>query len=259
MGLRYIAADFDQAWSVLFPNKPTPQPHDVNILFNAQSLPYGCSAEMLRKWGEQLSWDIHPIKALGPNAWLIGSKEHPPQGILTFNGKPVLLKHLPPRDVTAPSPIVAGPKPLRTEYKKGTGTNEQFGAQGDPWATAAIQKGLPPAFPANMPGPSEAKFLEQDAKIEEQNAKIQKMNDALEKLTVDTKQEFLNVQERENQSQRQMQTAIQAVNSDLESAFQTAIQQQSAQLNGTLGELRNLLQAKQKRPRGKEAEDMEDD
>ena len=56
-----------------------------------------------------------------------------------------------------------------------------------------------------------------------------------------------------------MQTAIQAVKSDLESAFQTAIQQQSAQLNGTLGELRNLLQAKQKRPRGKEAEDMEDD
>ena len=59
----------------------------------------------LRKWGsEQLNWDIHPIKALGPNAWLIGSKVHPPPGILTFNSKPVLLKHLPPKDATAPSP-----------------------------------------------------------------------------------------------------------------------------------------------------------
>ena len=257
MGLRFSAVDFDQAWGVLFPGKPTPKPHDVNMLFHAQSLPYGCNADMLRKWGEQLNWDIHPIKALGPNAWLIGSKVHPPPGILTFNSKPVLLKHLPPKDATAPSPIVAGPKPLKSDAKRSTNANEQFGMQGDPWAPAAQQKGLPPAF-ANT-GPSETKFKEQDAKIDEQNVKIQRMNDALEKLTADTKQEFLNVQEREKQSQLQMHTAIQAVKSDLESAFQNAIQQQSVQLNGTLGELRALLQAKPKRARANADGDMEDD
>ena len=114
-------------------------------------------------------------------------------------------------------PIVAGPKPLKSDAKRSTNANEQFGMQGDPWAPAAQQKGLPPAF-ANT-GPSETKFKEQDAKIDEQNVKIQRMNDALEKLTADTKQEFLNVQEREKQSQLQMHTAIQAVKSDLESAL----------------------------------------
>ena len=56
-----------------------------------------------------------------------------------------------------------------------------------------------------------------------------------------------------------MHTAIQAVKSDLESAFQNAIQQQSVQLNGTLGELRALLQAKPKRARANADGDMEDD
>ena len=51
MGLRFSAVEFDQAWGVLFPGKPTPKPHDVNMLFHAQSLPYGCNADMPQKMG----------------------------------------------------------------------------------------------------------------------------------------------------------------------------------------------------------------
>jgi hypothetical protein len=44
---------------------------------------------------------------------------------------------------------------------------------------------------------------------------------------------------------------------DLETSFQSALMQQSTQLNSTLGELRSLLQTSTKRGRGADEESME--
>jgi hypothetical protein len=54
-----------------------------------------------------------------------------------------------------------------------------------------------------------------------------------------------------------MHTAIQGMKADLETSFQSALMQQSTQLNSTLGELRSLLQTSTKRGRGADEESME--
>ena len=259
-GLRYSAEDFPKAWAVLFPDKPVPDAVDTSNLFQIQCLPYGCSSEMLMQWSQLMSWTIKPIKALGPNSWLVGSKDFPPEGLHSFNTQPVLIKHLPPRDVTQASPIVAGPQPSRRDKQRLLQeAGDPYGPHYDPWAYSA-SKGHnvhpSPAGSKDHQGPTETRFQEQEAKISEQNAKIEKIEQALEQFKNDTKVEFQNAHEREKAAQFEMQGALRAVKTELESSLQAAIHQQSNQLNATLGELRSLLQSKPKRGRD-DAEDME--
>lgn len=251
-GLRYATGDYDAAWRMLFPDKPIPQAYDASNLFRIDSLPHGCSAEMLNKWSEVVKWQFRPLKALGPNAWLVGSTSMPPSEFLTFNAKPVLVKYLPPKDVTHASPIVAGPLPTKNDRLK-----TACGVMEDPWAQAAQQRGLPPVLNRDLTGPTETRLKEQDTKLEEQSSRIEQMEQALEQLRADTKQGFDQVQQREQQAQMNMHTAIQGMKADLETSFQSALMQQSTQLNSTLGELRSLLQTSTKRGRGADEESME--
>jgi hypothetical protein len=237
---------------MLFPDKPIPQAYDASNLFRIDSLPHGCSAEMLNKWSEVVKWQFRPLKALGPNAWLVGSTSMPPSEFLTFNAKPVLVKYLPPKDVTHASPIVAGPLPTKNDRLK-----TACGVMEDPWAQAAQQRGLPPVLNRDLTGPTETRLKEQDTKLEEQSSRIEQMEQALEQLRADTKQGFDQVQQREQQAQMNMHTAIQGMKADLETSFQSALMQQSTQLNSTLGELRSLLQTSTKRGRGADEESME--
>eukprot|EP00435_Cladocopium_sp_Y103_P033542 s1250_g8.t1 len=257
-GLRFATADYDNAWKTLFPEKPVPVAHDTSNLYQVQSLPYGCTAEMLTQWSAAIGWSFKALKALGPTSWLLGCSDKPPAEFLTFNGRPVLIKHIPAKDSTQVNPIIAGPLPS-------TANKIQAPAEGiggplgfDPWARAAHNKGLPPVLNKDMPGPSETKFQDQDAKIEAQNHRLELMEQTIDKLRQDTKHEFELVQQREKQAHIQVHTAIQNVKQDLQQAFQQAIGQQSQQLNGTLQELRSLLQTKPKRSREAEEEEMSD-
>jgi site-specific DNA-cytosine methylase len=253
LGLRFAAADFESSWKLIFPDKPAPKGHESCHLFQVQSLPYGCTADMLTKWSTTIGWEFRAMKALGPNSWLVGSKTMPQASFFTFNSKPVLVKFLPPKDVTAANPIIAGPKPQKQENRKSPGAASETSASAfDPWAQSAYNRGLPPAFTKDLTGPTESRLQEQDGKIE-------KLEVALEQLRHDTKAGFEQVQQRELQAQKHVQDAIHSVKSELENAFQSAIVQQSNQLNGTLNELRSLLISKSKRSReaGGEEEDME--
>lgn len=260
-GLRFATDDYEAAWKILCPDRQVPAAQDTPNLFQIQSLPYGCSAEMLTKWSESIGWAFKPLKALGPTGWLVGSKEQPPAEFLTFNAKPVLVKFIQPKDSVNTSPIVAGPLPSKSDssQKAATATNGPLGGplSFDPWAKSAQGKGLPPAFTREQTGPSEMKFKEQDGKIEAQNQKLAEMENAIEQLRQDTKSGFEQVHQREQQAQAQVHAAIKTVKQDLEHAFQQAICQQSNQLNGTLQELRSLLQTKPKRGRSEESNGME--
>ena len=200
-GLRFSAVDYETAWKVINPDRPVPAAHDTSNVFQVQSLPYGCNADMLRKWSEAIGWEFKPLKALGPTAWLVGSQNLPPSEFLTFNAKPVLVKLIPPKDSVNSSPIIAGPLPSKTEQsnvKAGIARGPLGGPPGfDPWAMSAQNKGLPAAFPRDQAGPSEMRFTEQDAKIEAQNQKLAVMEQALEQLKIETKTGFEQVQERE--------------------------------------------------------------
>ena len=261
MGLRYAKGDYDQAWAVIFPDREIPKAHDMQHMFQLQSLPYGCSASMLEQWSQNNKWNFKAVKALGPNAWLIGSAEMPPQGIHMFNSKPILIKYLPPKDVAARSPIVAGPQPRRTEKATSSISNtEHSGASFDPWAGYNQHKLMQSQArqQKELPGPTEARFQEHATKLNDHGEQLARMEKALTQLKQDTQQEFQNVANREKQLQTQVQTAITSVKSELETSFQNAINKQSTQLNDTLGELRQLLQTSTKRVRTPEENDMQD-
>ena len=168
----------------------------------------------------------------------------PPEGIHTFNSRPVLIKYLPPRD--------------SLQMAAGDASSAFF----DPWAAAAQLKtanaSANATSTANVPGPTEARFQEHANKLNEQETKLQQIEHALTKLQKDTQHEFQQVQVREQQAQAQVQQAIMTVKNELDNSFQKGIQQQSVQLNSTLGELRSLLQAPPKRSRSPAEEEMED-
>ena len=255
MGLRFSSKDFDRAWAVIFPGKEAPKVQEVHHMFQLQSLPYGTTAAMLEQWANNIGWTFKAIKALGPNSWLIGSCDMPPPGLQLFNNRPILIKHLPPKDTANGNPIVAGPMPRKVDRNAmSSASTDQTSPHFDPWAGYNANK-MQPAQPKDLTGPTEAKFQEHAAKLNSQGEQIQKIEKALMQLQSDTKQEFQNVQQREQQTQMQMQAAINAVKTDLESSFQQAISQQSLQLNSTLGELRTLLQAKPKRTRSADGDD----
>jgi len=242
--LRYAEKDFEAAWNLVNPGKPVPQAMDTQNLFQVQCLPYGCSADMLHKWSQLIQWEFRAIRAVGPTSWLIGSKSMPPEGIHTFNSRPVLIKYLPPRD--------------SLQMAAGDASSAFF----DPWAAAAQLKtanaSANATSTANVPGPTEARFQEHANKLNEQETKLQQIEHALTKLQKDTQHEFQQVQVREQQAQAQVQQAIMTVKNELDNSFQKGIQQQSVQLNSTLGELRSLLQAPPKRSRSPAEEEMED-
>ena len=104
---------------------------------------------------------------------------------------------------------------------------------------------------------TEARFQEHAAKLNDHGEQLARMEKAITQLKTDTQQEFQNVQKREQQMQIQVQNAISSVKSELEVSFQNAINQQSSQLNNTLGELRQLLQTKSKRSRASDESDMD--
>lgn len=259
-GLRYAEKDFEAAWNLVNPGKPVPQAMDTQNLFQVQCLPYGCSADMLHKWSQLIQWEFRAIRAVGPTSWLIGSKSIPPEGIHTFNSRPVLIKYLPPRDSLQNNPILAGPMPSKKEVAVAAG--DASSAFFDPWAAAAQLKTANASASANntanVPGPTEARFQEHANKLNEQETKLQQIEHALTKLQEDTRHEFQQVQVREQQAQAQVQQAIMTVKNELDNSFQKAIQQQSVQLNNTLGELRSLLQAPPKRSRSPTEEEMKD-
>ena len=105
---------------------------------------------------------------------------------------------------------------------------DHSGPHFDPWANYNHQKASQ-SQPRDTAGPTEARFQEHAARLQDHNEKLTKM---------------------------QMHAAIATVKTELESSFQHAINQQSHQLNSTLGELRQLLQAKPKRNRAADDDDM---
>ena len=195
---------------------------------------------------------------------MVGSQIKPPSDFMTFNGKPVLVKFIPPKDSVKASPIVAGPHPNKFDkgHSQQSATKDRGMLGGplsfDPWAQSGQAKGLPAVLNRDHQGPTETKLQEQDERIETQNQKIAVIEQALEQLRSDTKTGFEEVQKREQQSQAQVQAAIQTVKHDLEQTFQQAICQQSTQLNSTLQDLRSLLQAKPKRSRTADDSEMDD-
>ena len=99
LGLRFDQATYTEAWKQLCPDTEMPVRSDTDQNYKIQGLPFGCSQKMLTEWGQQQAWPCKPTRALGPQAWIVRCDSAPkPDHIYMFNGNPVLITHLMPKE-----------------------------------------------------------------------------------------------------------------------------------------------------------------
>ena len=234
-GLRFSRDKYEEAWKIICPDKDIPKDLIINHVFRLEPLPYGCSADTLLQWSASVKWSIRPLKAAGPRAWIVGASEHPNSHFLTFNGQPLIVKFLPPRHSQETSPVLAGPKPSRSDQ---AGAAKPAPLTFDPWANyKANEEGKGsnnPQIARTIAGPTEQKFQEQDEKI----AKVEL---ALEQLQKETTRGFQEVEKREKQFQGSIHGALQQMKNDIDKSVTTALSSQSAQLESTLNDLKALM------------------
>ena len=193
-GLRFHVDDFTESWKIIYPMQKEPSSILTKFLYRIEPLPFGTTGETVTQWTGSFGWQTKPVKALGPRGWLVGTADHAPPGLHVYNGSPVLLKWLPPKQSQGSSPLLAGPRPTKQSLQNKDSQVDPIQGQFDPWANWQGTK--PAANPKAVTGPTEQRFKAQDEKIGQ-------LENALQKLTSDTKQAFEEVKTREEKTCRQ--------------------------------------------------------
>lgn len=244
-GLRFCEDKFSEAWGKIHPGQAPPLSSVGCLTFKVEGLPFGCTSDMLTSWGAKISWKIVPFKALGPSAWLVKSDQQVPDGLLHFNTCPVLVRFLPPKDVDK-TPLLVGPRPKHVNQQR----EPTASLQTDPWANYTgprSQAAALPTAPRHLDGPVASKMKEQDEKI----ATLQS---DLKKLALQSEKQIATVEKRLDSSDKQhaaqfgkMEASIQALNTSIDQALQSSVQQNANLMEAKMNELKALFQTK--RPR----------
>ena len=111
-GLRINRENYESVFKSLRPGEDIPVEFDAQHKWKIESLPFGTTSDGLRDWATSIGWSIKPLKFLGPRAAVIASEKAPPEGILSINGMPVLLRALDTKKKQAGS-LIAGPPQMR--------------------------------------------------------------------------------------------------------------------------------------------------
>ena len=241
LGLRFHQDDHAKAWEVLCPGQPIPTMPAGDLLYKVEGLPFGTTTEMVSKWGEKLQWDVVPIRALGPQSWLLRCSQHPPPGLIMFNSSVVLLRHLPPKSTTN-EPLVLGPRATKTLALPAPQRLAE-----DPWAN---WKGPRPEVTMTKPaeGPTEARLSAQDEKISMLQKTLEKVSTAQEEQAVATTRRFEEMEQREVSNMKTVTSTIDALRTDIDSSLKQVMQQSTQLMDSRLTELKNMLRQSSKRP-----------
>ena len=251
LALRIPSGSFDQAWRAIYPHTPVPESIETTMVYKIDSLPFGATSQVILDWSKHVKWLIKPLRAVGPRAWVIGTSSPPPQACLSFNGLPLLVRLLPPRQMSDQGPIVAGPRPSSS----GQSQSSSHVLSTDPWAnyTGPRVNAVPPV-PASITGPTETKFQEQTTRIE-------KLEQSLESLRADQKQQAQQLQQTredvkasEASTKSYLDQRLQETKAEISQSLTVALGKQSNHFDSNLQEIKALLleKAKRKKP---EAED----
>eukprot|EP00438_Fugacium_kawagutii_P027838 Skav201811 [mRNA] locus=scaffold1071:224590:229173:- [translate_table: standard] len=252
-GLRFGLDRFPAAWKHINPNVPVPAMSTGAQIYKVEGLPFGCTKESLAQWLQHMTWDANPMRALGPNTWLLKADDSPPQGIHMYNGSPVLIRLLPPR--TVPHEKILLGRPSKPQEK------DPWVAGADPWQGF---RGItqPPPAPVNAasrqpPGPIEARFQAQDATIRSIQTELAALTQASEQRTNEIQQKLAQVDQTQQIQQRDFQQALHQVRSDLDTTLTTNLKQHSSNMDNKFDELKQLVLAMNKR--GKPAKQEDED
>eukprot|EP00438_Fugacium_kawagutii_P029857 Skav235136 [mRNA] locus=scaffold321:389203:390951:- [translate_table: standard] len=265
MGIRIAKSSFVEAWKKLFPDIEVPADVASTMAYRIEPLPYGTNPGQLREWAGLVHWSFRPIRPLGPRAWLVGTAEKPPQSILSWNGQPVLLTYLPPRQVDRIQPVVGPRSAWESSKKPETNATGQGMLASDPWA-AWIQNNSPvppPSMAAPAPvtrtvqGPVEERFQGQDARIQSLEEKMAQLVDAQQQQTHHIQALDAKTGGMEQRLGAQLSQAVEAVKSELSGSFAIALTKQSQSFDDNLREIKALLtKTKRKQQEKKEDDDM---
>ena len=259
LGLRFAIASFDAAWKHVYPKEDVPEHIPATFVFKVEPLPFGCSPQQLEDWAKHVNWKCRPLRATGPCAWLVCAVDKPPQTTLAFNGSPLLVRLLPPRNSPSVRTIVAGPRQVAKATEDNSVINNVVPF--DPWAQWKGPR-LSPAAPSGAPkaqsGPTDQRIQQQDDRIAALETQIQNLHVGQTKQQHQIEQVGKELQQSEQRLANQVHKVVDEAKHDITNSLQTTLKQQQAQFEQSMQDIRQLLTSAAKRKSADMArEDME--
>ena len=266
-GLRVEQSVFRSTWDKLKPGTEPPDLRETKFVFRLQPLPLGIDAQNLRAWGEQIKWNIRPIRAVGAKQWIIGSDDQPPN-ILMFNGQPLLVQQLHQKQLVGTGVIAAGPRPLKakpltkaTDKQKTANVYQNGDPYHDPWASYAsshsatasvasvptpFQDGISTASSRSATGPVANLLQQQEDRLHAVETMMGKLQDQQTHAAQDMERKFKNFGDQLNQhvqTTKQGFDFMQKENHNLHQTIAQALQQQDQRIANSFDELKTLFLA----------------
>ena len=255
-GLKFAEDRFAEAWAKIHPGTTPPVRSVGGLTWKIEGLPFGCTCDMLTSWGSKISWKIVPFKALGPSTWLVRSEQQVPPGLLHFNTTPVLVRHLPARDVDK-TPLLVGPRPKFHSQPRDTSGM----LSSDPWANYSGPRAQPAT---HVPAPARTLEGPVASKLKEQDEKIATLQSDLKKMAQQNDKQFAVMDKRMDSSDKQhaaqfgkMEASISSLSSTIDQALQSSVQQNANLMEKKMNELKALFQTKRLRDDKGQDEPME--
>ena len=260
-GLRFHMDKYDAAWAVLMPGMTPPQNNPGDKVYKLQNLPFGCTKLMLQNWAEAMKWNACPIRALGPQTWIVRSTDEIPPGIPMFNSSPILARLLPPREQHGHDKILLGPRPKPpTTVQMDPWHQGQASSLQDPWANYGNARAPPSAPALPMPpqqGPTEKRLVEQDAKIASIQAGLDQLVQTQKHHAKQVESQFKQAAQREQDNMNKMDQALKHIEVSVDNAMTKSMHQYQASMDEKFQEIKHLFLST-KRPAPPGEEDMQD-
>ena len=255
LGLRFSLATFPAAWKHVNPSTEVPDHIPATHVFKLEPLPFGCSPQQIEDWAKHVGWKCRPLKATGPCAWLVCAADMPPQTTLAFNGSPLLLRLLPPRNSPSVRTIVAGPRQLAKAAPENPPISTP--AVFDPWAQwkGARPSPAPSVVTKATSGPTDQKLQQQDDRIAALEGQIQNLNVGQTKQQQQIENLGQEVKQSEQRLATQMQQAVDDAKNDITKSLQTTLHQQQVSFEQSMRDIRQLLTSAAKRKKSESADD----
>ena len=262
LGLRFSVASFDAAWKHLHPSEQVPDHIPATHVFKVEPLPFGCSPQQLEGWAKSVHWKCRPLRATGPKAWLVCAAEQPPQTTLAFNGSPLLVRLLPPRNSPTVRTIVAGPRQVAKASDENASVAPKVSIPHfDPWAQwkgPRLSSQAPVPLPKASQGPTDQKIQQQDDRIAALECQLQSIQEGQSQQQNQIDQIGKNVEQSEERLAKHVHKAVDDAKHDITKSLQITLHQQQTQFEQSMKDIRQLLTAaaKRKTPEA-QADDME--
>ena len=215
---------------------------------------------MIDAWIAHMKWDASPIRALGPQTWLVRANAELPEAVPMFNATPILARLLPPRDAKAPEKVLLGPRPKAPAKTSADPWHQKPGH--DPWANWT-----PPSRPetsaSSIPqrpvqGPMENKFAEQDEKLATMQKSIDQLTNQQQQHVQQVEQQFQVAAQREKENMAKVDHAIKNIEKSVESALAQSMRSHTQAMDERFKELKQLLAGSNKRPAPDEGDQLMD-